>query len=70
VAYTTNRDGNWEIYVATSTGSISQRVTFSKTAANISPAWSPDGKSIAYESTKGGSRNLYVIDALTGDEPA
>src|SRR5260221_7067500 len=45
-----------------------RRVPLGKTAANIPPAWSPDGKSIAYESTKGGSRNLYLVDALTGDE--
>ncbi len=68
VAFTTNRDGNWEIYVAASDGSSLQRVTYTSTAANLAPMWSPDGKSIAYSSTRNGSSNLYRVDVATGVE--
>jgi Tol biopolymer transport system component/imidazolonepropionase-like amidohydrolase len=33
-----------------------------------SPAWSPDGKSIAYASDKGGTANIYVLDLASGSE--
>jgi len=32
------------------------------------PAWSPDGKSIAYSSDKAGSEDIYVMDVATGTE--
>ncbi len=68
VAFTTNRDGNWEIYVAAADGTSQQRVTYTSTAANLAPMWSPDGRYIAYTSTRSGSSNLYRIDVTTGDE--
>ncbi len=32
------------------------------------PAWSPDGKSIAYSSDKGGSEDIYVLDVASKTE--
>ena len=32
------------------------------------PAWSPDGKSIAYSSDKGGTEDLYILDVATKQE--
>ena len=32
------------------------------------PAWSPDGKSIAYSSDKGGTEDIYVLDVATKQE--
>ena len=32
------------------------------------PAWSPDGKSIAYSSDKGGFENIYVLDLASKNE--
>ena len=46
VAFTSNCIGNWEIYVGATDGCTQQRVTYTTTAANLSPMWSPDGKSI------------------------
>jgi Tol biopolymer transport system component len=68
VAFTTNRDGNWEIYIANATGKEINRVTYNTTAADIDPMWSPTGQYVAYESTRQGSRDIYMIDINTGDE--
>ncbi len=68
VAFTSNRSGNWEIYLANVDGEDSQRLTFTTTAANLAPAWSPDGNFIVYESTRDGARNLYLFDVNSGDE--
>ncbi len=68
VAFTSNRTGNWEIYIGAADGSTQQRVTYTTTAANLSPMWSPDGKSIVYETTRNGLRDIYVIDVTTGQE--
>jgi len=32
------------------------------------PAWSPDGKSIAYSSDKAGTEDLYILDVSSGSE--
>ncbi len=68
VAFTSNRTGNWEIYVGAANGSTQQRVTHTTIAANLSPMWSPDGKSIVYETTRNGSRDIYLVDVATGQE--
>jgi len=68
VAFTSNRTGNWEIYIGTADGSTQQRVTYTTSAANLSPMWSPDGKSIVYETTRNGSRDIYLADVATGQE--
>ena len=35
---------------------------------NTSPAWSPDGRSIAFISNRAGNTALWVVDAMSGEE--
>jgi PKD repeat protein len=68
VAFTSNRDGNWELYVAKVDNSIIRRVTFNTHAKDIDPVWSPDGKYIAFESDRDGNWELYLLNVATGEE--
>jgi hypothetical protein len=47
IAFQSNRDGNWEIYVANADGTGVRRLT-DDDAEDGEPAWTPDGKSIAF----------------------
>jgi WD40 repeat protein len=61
IAFTTNRDGRAEIYALGADGSYTVRLTISNGASG--PAWSPDGRSLAFECTDGqGSGHICVMD--------
>ncbi len=66
IAFVSNRDGNWEIYVATVDGEFVQRVTYNDTSLDLDPVWSPDGSRIAYESNVDGNWEIRVVDVATG----
>ncbi len=76
IAFTSNRDGNPEIYIMSAVDpSNIQRVT--NHAANDSrSAISPDGKSIVFDSTRSGNYNIYLTqlggstEQLTQDNAA
>ncbi len=53
------------IYVMNADGSDRKAIT---TGEDYSPAWSPDGKSIAFYSVRDGKIGLYVMDADGGNE--
>ena len=55
---------NHEIYVMNADGSGSRRLTHNR-AYDGEPAWSPDGRKIAFQSTKtiGGNKEIYVMNA-------
>ncbi|NIO48958.1 MAG: DUF5050 domain-containing protein [Candidatus Aminicenantes bacterium] len=62
IAFQSNRDGSWEIYVMNADGSEQKRLTNNHTGG-VSPSWSPDGKKIAFQSDRDENREIYVMNA-------
>ncbi len=60
LAYASNKDGNWEIYIYELATDQTQRMTFNL-AFEGGPAWSPDGNWLIYETYQGGSLDVYVL---------
>ena len=60
IAFTSNREGNNEIYVMNETN-VTQ-LTYN-TASDINPEWHPDGSKIAFSSDRDGDYEIYVMDA-------
>jgi len=69
IAFTTNRDGNWEIYVIGTDGSDRVNLTRSPSSDRY-PRWSPDGTKIAFHSDRDEDPetfDIYVMDADGGN---
>nr|NIP61106.1 PKD domain-containing protein [Gemmatimonadota bacterium]NIR81491.1 PKD domain-containing protein [Gemmatimonadota bacterium]NIT90338.1 PKD domain-containing protein [Gemmatimonadota bacterium]NIU34163.1 PKD domain-containing protein [Gemmatimonadota bacterium]NIU38314.1 PKD domain-containing protein [Gemmatimonadota bacterium] len=60
--FTTDRDGNQEIYVMKADGTGQTRLTSNAVLDNL-PAWSPDGSKIAFRSRRDGNDEVYVMNA-------
>jgi TolB protein len=60
IAFTSFRDGNYEIYRMSDTGGALSRLT-TDPAADGSPTWSPVGR-IAFSSTRDGNAEIYVMN--------
>jgi Tol biopolymer transport system component len=67
IAFSSNRDGNWEIYVASTSGSAAsvQRVTFNTVAIDTDPVWGPNNI-VVFETSRNGNWDLYAADMETG----
>lgn len=62
IAFSSNRNGNWDIYIMNPDGSQQERLTRGN-GINFSPVWSPNGEQILFGSNRDGDRDLYVMDA-------
>src|SRR5204862_420904 len=62
IVFSSNRDGNFEIYAMNTDGTGATRLT-NHAAADISPAWSPDGSKIVFASNRDGNFEIYVMNA-------
>ncbi len=67
IAFTSERDGNKEIYVMDADGSNPTRIT-NNTGDDSWPDWSPDGSKIAFVSYRRGGPEIYVMYADSSDQ--
>jgi serine/threonine protein kinase len=63
IAYVSDRDGNFEIYLQQISGGPAINLT-QNPAADIQPAFSPDGREIAFVSSRSGSDILHAAPGL------
>ncbi len=63
IAFTSNRDGNDEIYVLRSPLNATPERLTSDPAADYQPAWSPRRDYIAFTSDRGGNKEIYLMNA-------
>ena len=61
IAFTSERDGNAEIYVMSTNGENPVRLTRDP-ESDAAPRWSPDGTKIAFNSYRDGNYEIYVMD--------
>ena len=61
IAFESERDGNWEIYVIDADGSNVKRITRTP-GADTNPTWSPDGAWLAFDTIERGKGEIYVTN--------
>jgi Tol biopolymer transport system component len=67
IAFVSDRDGDADIYTRSLAGGNVKRLT-NNSAADLSPAWSADGKKIVYSSDRAGDSGIYTMDADGSDK--
>jgi dipeptidyl aminopeptidase/acylaminoacyl peptidase len=61
IAFASDRDGNFEIYLMDTDGGGQTRLTESP-GEDYSPAWSPDGTRLVFVSTRDGNAEIYTMN--------
>jgi|SRR5262245_10188159 len=62
IAFTSDRDGNINVYVMDANGKNARRLTRAR-AIERAPVWSPYGRRIIFSSEGDGASDVYVINA-------
>ena len=62
VAFSSNQDGKWNIYVIDLKAEIVQKLT-DGSANEIAPSWSPDGSRIVFSSDRSGKWEIHTMKA-------
>ncbi|HXV96626.1 MAG TPA: hypothetical protein VD695_08760 [Gaiellaceae bacterium] len=65
LAFTSSRDGDFELYLVPATGGTKVRLTANR-VPDIEPAWSPNGRLVAFSSRRNGNWDIYVKDLVSG----
>ena len=60
IAFSTNRDGNFEIYKTPATGGVVTRLT-NHAASDRDPSWAPDDSSIAFASDRNAGLKIWAV---------
>lgn len=67
IAFVSNRDGDYEIYVMKAAPESATnrpiKLTKNTTSADIDPDWSPDGRRIVFTSNRDGDFDVYVMNS-------
>ncbi len=66
IAFSSSRDGDFEIYLMAADGSNLRRLTRSP-GIDCRAGWSPDGKRLAFTSNRDGNYEIYVMNADGSD---
>ncbi|MCL4300131.1 MAG: serine/threonine-protein kinase [Anaerolineae bacterium] len=67
IAFMSQQEGNWDIYIVSANGSNLQRLTDDPAEDGL-PAWSPDGKVLAFASYRGGSWGIWAMTPTGADQ--
>ena len=65
IAFASNREGVWEIYLMDWDGGNQRRITYHN-ALSILPSWSPDNERMVYTSFARGTSDMYIINRRGG----
>jgi Tol biopolymer transport system component/DNA-binding winged helix-turn-helix (wHTH) protein len=66
IAFASGRSGNFEIWVADSTGERPVQLTAFDRGVTGSPRWSPDSRQIVFDARPADSADIYVVSAEGG----
>lgn len=67
IAFSSNRDGTYDLWLMNPDGSNLRKLTNDPSNARY-PAWAPSGTKIAFSSDRNGVSDIYVIDLVTKAE--
>jgi TolB protein len=67
IAFLSDRDGNFEVYVISDNGTWLRRITLNP-ATDIMPVWDPDGVRLAFRSDRAGDPAVYVTSGIGGGD--
>jgi Tol biopolymer transport system component len=63
IAFSSNRDGDFEVFTMNSDGSNPQQITSNTAITDSRPDYSPDGSSLAFASNRDGDFDVYTMKA-------